>query len=191
MTKAEIQALIKKFGFHRYGKVNLPYGLSTQGLDREPTKAVVFPGSLAGKSLLDVGSAYGYWSFEAEVLGASKVVGLELQQHRLDYANLFKEIKGSKVEFRKANVVHYHLEEEFDYILMLNVLHHLKHPREVLTRFAPKAKEKFIIEGPMRFKDTTMEAVVDGLFEKVEYLPSSLEGPEKGQRKIVMCEVAC
>lgn len=190
MTKEEVQAIIDSIPYERYGRVNLPYGLHTEGVDRAPTRNIIFPESLVGKSLLDVGSAYGYWSFEAEDLGAERIVGLETKEKRLKRANLFKRIRGSKAEFRNEDIVEYRFDEQFDYVLILNVLHHLKeHGDDVLAYLASKAKEKLIMESPERYRKKTIEERLDPLFDRVEYFPSPLDGPEKCSRKIAICHL--
>ena len=67
------------FGYHR---IELPYDLHTSGRDRSEARDLILPESLDGKSVLDVGSAYGYFCFEAEARGASRVVGVELEEDR-------------------------------------------------------------------------------------------------------------
>lgn len=81
-TKEEIEKILKEEDFE-YHSVPLPYGLCTPGDDRSPTRDLIFPESLAGKTFLDVGSALGYFCFEAERRGASRVVGIELRSNRL------------------------------------------------------------------------------------------------------------
>ena len=184
-TKKEIQSIIDHLPSERFGRVNLPYGLHTKGLDRSPTRDMIFPASLKGKSVLDVGSAYGYLCFEAEDLGATRVLGLEVKPPRLKRANLFKDLRESKVEFRNEDVTLFQLEEDFDYVVILNVLHHLRtpKPKEVLEFLGRRAKEKLIVESPV----SAMQ-MIDALFEKVEYFPSVLTSKRKEQRQIAIIQ---
>lgn len=182
-TREQVQAIVDRFPFERYGRVNLPYGFHTKGLDRSPAKEIIFPKSFQHKTLLDVGSAYGYWCFEAEALGAEKVVGLEVKPARLARAKLFKNVRESKAEFRNEDITKLQLEGEFDYVLVLNVLHHLPNALEVLDFLRSKAKEKLIIESPIAFRGVKIMEVVGSMFPKVEYFPSVLEV----NRKIAIC----
>jgi len=146
-SREEIVDLLqeRQFGYHR---IELPYDLHTRGRDRSDARDLILPESLDGKSVLDVGSAYGYFCFEAEARGASRVVGVELEEDRFGDAQLLKEIKGSKVEFMQRDIVHEPLDEHFDYVLLLNVLHHVHEPMRALRQLARLTRERLVIEFP-------------------------------------------
>ena len=146
-TKEEIEKILKEEDFE-YHSVPLPYGLCTPGDDRSPTRDLIFPESLANKTFLDVGSALGYFCFEAERRGASRVVGIELRSKRLRLAGILKDILGSDVEFVKKDLLYDPIEEKFDYICCLNVLHHLREPIRAIRNLALITREKLIIEFP-------------------------------------------
>jgi SAM-dependent methyltransferase len=135
----------RRFGYHR---IELPYGLHTRGQDRSETRDLVLPKSLVGKTVLDVGSAHGYFCYEAEARGAARVVGAEISEERFRDALLLKEIKGSKVEFIQRDIVRNPLDEQFDYVLLLNVLHHLTEPIRALRQLASITREQLVIEFP-------------------------------------------
>src|SRR5947208_10062362 len=59
-SKQQIEKILQEERFH-YQRVNLPYGLNTPGRDRTATRDLIFPEPLSGKSVLDVGSALGYF----------------------------------------------------------------------------------------------------------------------------------
>jgi SAM-dependent methyltransferase len=117
-------------------------------MDRSPTSDLIFPESLAGKTVLDVGCGLGFFSFDAEARQASKVVGLELKESRLSKALLLKDILGSNVEFQQRDILSDPLKETFDYVLLLNVIHHLKTPEQFLRQLASLTRERLIIEFP-------------------------------------------
>jgi len=146
-SREQIAKLLQehRFGYHR---VNLPYGLRTRGEDRSETRDLVLPQSLAGKSVLDVGSALGYFCFEAEERGADRVVGVELREDRFCDAQLLKEIKGSNVEFIRRDVVLDPPDESFDLVLLLNVIHHLAEPFRAIRQLASITRERLVIEFP-------------------------------------------
>src|SRR5438067_1006241 len=102
-TRAQIEQILReqKFEYHR---VDLPFGLHTPGVDRSATRDLIFPESLVGKTVLDVGCALGYFCFEAEARGAARVVGIELKERRFSQALLLKKIKGSRVEFIQRDI---------------------------------------------------------------------------------------
>ena len=146
-SKEEIEKILReeRFGYHR---VNLPYGLHTRGRDRSQTRDLIFPESLAGKSVLDIGSALGYFCFEAEAKGATRVLGVELDPERFRQACLLKRIIGSQVEFEQRDILEQPLTEQFDYVCFLNVIHHLDEPMHAIHQLAAIARELFIIEFP-------------------------------------------
>jgi SAM-dependent methyltransferase len=146
-NKAQIEALLEERRF-AYQRIDLPYGLHTQGKDRSKTRDLVLPESLEGKSVLDVGPALGYFCFEAEARGAARVVGVEVREDRYQDAMLLKEIKGSNVEFLLRDIVIEPLDQLFDFVLLLNVVHHLKEPFRAIRQLASITREQFIIEFP-------------------------------------------
>ena len=157
-SKEEIEKVLREKDFE-YQRVALPFGLATPGQDRSATRDLIFPSSLAGKSVLDIGCALGYFCFEAEARGAIRVVGTEVKANRLEQAMLLKEIKGSNVEFLLRDINAEPLDEEFDYVCLLNVIHHVQEPIRLLRRSAALTRERLIIEFPTfddpRFKKET------------------------------------
>jgi SAM-dependent methyltransferase len=146
-SRSEIESVLRDghFGYHR---IELPYGLHTRGQDRSDTCDMVLPESLAGKTVLDVGAAHGYFCFEAEQRGASRVVGVDVRDDRVRDALLLKDIKGSNVDFVLRDIVSEPLGERFDYVLLLNVVHHLLEPIHVLRQLASITRERLAIEFP-------------------------------------------
>lgn len=150
-TKREIEAILarEKFEYHR---VELPYNLHTKGQDRSKSLPIFFPNDFHGQSLLDIGCGLGYFCFEAEKRSAGKVVGIELKETRYRQMLLLKDILGSKVVAVNCDFEKDGYDGDFDYILLLNVIHHLKEPLQVLRRIAHMTRKRFILEFPT-FKD--------------------------------------
>jgi len=146
-AKEEIERILRDEHF-RYHRVNLPYGLHTPGRDRSSTRDLIFPPSLAGKSVVDIGCALGYFCFEAEARGATRVLGVELNEERFRQASLLKGIIGSDVEFIKRDILEEPLIERFDYVCLLNVIHHLDEPIHAIHQLASITQERLIIEFP-------------------------------------------
>jgi 2-polyprenyl-3-methyl-5-hydroxy-6-metoxy-1,4-benzoquinol methylase len=146
-TKKDIEKILseEKFAYHR---VNLPYGLHTAGQDRSATRDLALPDSLAGESVLDVGCALGYFCFEAEIRGASRVLGVELDDERFRQALILKNILGSNVEFLQQEIISNPLRETFDHVLLLNVIHHLPEPIRMIRHLAALARKRLVIEYP-------------------------------------------
>src|SRR5437867_1202327 len=157
-SKQQIEKILQeeRFGYHR---INLPFGLQTRGRDRSRTRDLIFRESLTGKSVLDVGSALGYFCFEAEARGAARIIGVELNRERFRQACLLKDIIGSGVEFLQRDILRQPLDEQFDYVCLLNVIHHLDEPIRAIHQLAAIARELLVIEFPTfedpKFRKTT------------------------------------
>jgi hypothetical protein len=60
-SKERIEDVLSRERFD-YQKVSLPFGLHTRGHERDSTARLIFPDSLSGKSVLDVGSSLGFFA---------------------------------------------------------------------------------------------------------------------------------
>ncbi len=130
----------------RYQKITLPSGRSVGVRDRSATAAAIFPPDLTGKSVLDLGCNYGYFCFEAKRRGAARVVGLDVDADALRKARLLAQCLGLEVEFQLRDIEAEPLAESFDYILCLNLLHHLNDPLTLLRHMADRARERLVLE---------------------------------------------
>ncbi|TET64340.1 MAG: class I SAM-dependent methyltransferase [Candidatus Stahlbacteria bacterium] len=89
-----------------------------------------------GETVLDVGCATGYLSFELKEKGC-KVIGLEIDPEMAEEARLYCD----KVILGNAEVIELPYKEYFDVILYADVLEHLRNPLEVLIRFKSCLKQ--------------------------------------------------
>lgn len=108
-------------------------------------------GALAGKTVLDLGTAGGAVCFEAVGRGARLAVGVETEDRRIRGARFIKRrTRFKNVEFVQQDFWEFfqRTRPEFDLILILNVLHHLANPRPLLRRIAKAARERIVIEIP-------------------------------------------
>src|SRR5262245_48364448 len=131
----EIHALIASvpFWFHQ---IEVAPGIVTPGIDPSPEKLkrLTFPADLRGKRVLDIGAWDGFFSFECERRGAAEVVAIDAAPS-LSFA-VARELLGSQVKFYAMNI--YDLTPvtlgQFDLVLCLGVLYHLRHPLFGLER---------------------------------------------------------
>ncbi len=133
----------------QYQKVELPFGLSTPGIDRRKTREKIFPGTLAGKSVLDVGCCNGYFCLEALARGARRAVGWELSPDRVRHARMIAEMRGAPAEYHPRNLEAAAPEsggEVFDLVICLNVLHYMKDPIAALDKLIALTGETLILE---------------------------------------------
>jgi tRNA (mo5U34)-methyltransferase len=139
-----------------YHTIDLGGGLVTEGADDTPRRLarLNLPASLTGRTVLDVGAWDGFFSFEAERRGASRVVAADYYSwHGPGWGTkagflLAREILGSRVEDVDIDVMDLSPERvgTFDVVLFLGVLYHLRHPLLALERVASVARDLLIVE---------------------------------------------
>jgi SAM-dependent methyltransferase len=154
-----------------YQQIDLPYGVRVKGKDRRPSLDLVLPPSLAGKSVLDVGAAEGYFSFAAEARGAARVVAVDVREERVRTARRLTAITGSQVEILQRDIVRDPITEAFDYVLVLNVVHHLRDPLPVLWQLAAITRECLVIEFPTLADDRFQASLGGDLSASADALP--------------------
>ena len=138
---------------------------------------LVFKYPIAGKSVLDVGAWDGFFSFEAEKRGASRVLATDHfcwsgpgwgTKAGFDYAHARFQ---SKVDSQDIDVLGISAETvgRFDVVMMLGVLYHLKDPLRGVEAVASVANEMVIVET---------ETVLDDFDEPVMryYLGAEMAG---------------
>ena len=144
-SEADVRALLAREDFS-YQNIKLPYGLSTGGRDRYDSAEKMLPADLTGKTVLDVGCKYGFFCFEALKRGARRVVGIDLDEDSLRKARLLADCLGADVTFKHGNVETDELGETFDYVLCLNLLHHLHNPISALDKLIAHTRERLVLE---------------------------------------------
>ena len=140
-----------------FHKIDLGQGRVTPGIDDTPAKLsrIGLPADLAGRSVLDVGAWDGFFSFEAERRGAGRVLatdhfiwdgigdwggkqGFELAHRLLE----------SSVESQHIDVLDLSPSAvgNFDVVLFLGVLYHMRHPLLALEKVASVTSDLLILE---------------------------------------------
>jgi SAM-dependent methyltransferase len=134
----------------QYQRIELPFGLATPGDDRGDILKMVFPPDLSGKSVLDIGCFLGFFCIQAHKRGAARVQGIDIDRDRLRQAGTIAQILNAPIDFRMADIEEDPLPEPADYVLFLNVLHHVRDPIAVLDRLIRLTRERLVLEiaGP-------------------------------------------
>jgi len=106
---------------------------------RRRLQLLQIPTDLRGKTVLDIGAWDGFFSFECERRGASRVVAIDSyawDHHGMDGFLLAHEVLRSKVEYvhLAAEAIDPATLGTFDLVLCLGVLYHLRSPITVLER---------------------------------------------------------
>ena len=145
-SREQVQALVDEGGFY-YQNIDLPYGLSTGGTDRSPTARAIFPDDMTGKTVLDLGCKFGFFCFEALKRGAKRAVGVDVDPYSLERARRLADCLGLDATFELFDIEKEPIRERFDYVLCLNLLHHLRNPLTALERLAAVTDERLILES--------------------------------------------
>jgi tRNA (mo5U34)-methyltransferase len=149
---AEVSAI------HWFHSFELPSGQIIDGikpLDIQRAEAdVYFADGIAGKSVLDIGAWDGFFSFEAERRGAARVLATDNfcwsgpGWGTRDGFDLIHRITDSKVESLDVDVMALDPDKigQFDVVLFLGVLYHVKDPYSCLEHAARMCSDHLIIE---------------------------------------------
>jgi tRNA (mo5U34)-methyltransferase len=139
-----------------YHTIDLGQGVVTHGIDESPTRLarLALPASLDGQTVLDIGAWDGFFSFEAERRGASRVLAT-------DYYSWYGNGWGTKAGFQLARAALNSRVEDldidvmdlspervgtFDVVLLLGVLYHLPNPLLALERVASVSRRLLVLE---------------------------------------------
>ena len=91
--------------------------------------AHAIPEDLSGKSVLDIGCNAGFYSLEMWRRGAGRVVGIDSNARYLAQARFVADVAAAPIEFRQMSAYDVaDLQEQFDLVLFLGVLYHLRYP---------------------------------------------------------------
>jgi tRNA (mo5U34)-methyltransferase len=157
--------------FHR---IELGAGVVTPGEDESPRKLaqIRMPERLDGWSVLDIGAWDGFFSFEAERRGASRVVAVDPECWRepawgpngwgtKEPFELARRALGSKVEDVDVELQDISPETvgEFDLVLFLGVFYHLPDPWQVVRRAASVCRRLMIVETHADLQELTRPAM--------------------------------
>ena len=145
-SREEVEAFLAETEFTGYQEVPLPHGLRVPGVSRAERADQVFSMDLSGRSILDVGTSYGVFPYEAISRGAAHAVGLEPNPRTHAVAKRIAELHGNRWEIREARVEELGADESFDVVLFLNVLHHVTDPVEAVRRLVRICNETMVIE---------------------------------------------
>lgn len=143
---AAIDAFVDGTTFSGYQRITLPNGRVIPGIDRSPTASLVFRDDLSGKSVLDVGCFYGFFLHEAMRRGAGRAVGIEADPERFRIASRLAAEWNGGIEIREGLLEDAELDEKFDLVLFLNVLHHVRDPLAAMRKLASLCRGTVVVE---------------------------------------------
>lgn len=147
-TQAQVDQLLRKKTYH---SLTLPDGTEVPGLIpldalERRIRAFPIPESLAGCRVLDVGAASGWNSLEMARRGAQVVAVDCVEFEELTTATRLFDLP---VDYRILDVDELDRETvgDFDYVLFLGVLYHLRHPLLALEKICALTRETAFVES--------------------------------------------
>jgi tRNA (mo5U34)-methyltransferase len=132
-----------------YHQIEVAPGIVTPG-GNESQRALLalhLPDSCHGQRALDIGARDGFFSFELERRGADVLAIDRVPPEETGFA-VARELLGSRVAYQRLNV--YDLDPavvgEFDIVLFLGVLYHLRNPLLALDRVRGVCRDRLWVE---------------------------------------------
>ena len=124
--------------------------------------ADALPADLTGKSVLDIGCNGGFYSLEMKRRGADRVLGIDFDEDYLAQARFAAEVTGHDIEFRKLSVYDLGaLGEQFDLVIFMGVLYHLRHPLLALDIIHDRVAKDLLLFQSMQRGSAAVEPVAD------------------------------
>jgi len=111
----------------------------------------LIPSDLHGARALDIGCNAGFYSIEFKRRGASHVLGVDVDERYLNQARFAAATLGLDIEFRRCSV--YELDSipgQFDYVIFMGVLYHLRYPLLALDLAVKKVGGSMIFQTMLR-----------------------------------------
>lgn len=192
--KAQVE---QHYWFHQ---IDLGHGVVTPGPDRSQDKlvGVGFPDDLTGKTVLDVGTFNGFFAFEAERRGASRVVAADdfiwrrdpRTRAAFDFAH---QTLGSRVEPVTISIEDMTPEAlgTFDVVLFLGIIYHAEDPMRYLRicHSLTEAGGTAIVESHVDGLDIDRPAMVFYPGDSLNHDPTNFWGPNPAAIDAVLREV--
>ncbi|HEX6806041.1 MAG TPA: TIGR04290 family methyltransferase [Terriglobales bacterium] len=113
--------------------------------------ADAIPRDLKGATVLDIGCNGGFYSIEMKKRGASRVLGIDVDDRYLNQARFAASTLGVDVELEKCSVYDVdRLPGQFDYVVFMGVFYHLRYPLFALDKVLKKVGRTLIFQTMVR-----------------------------------------
>jgi tRNA (mo5U34)-methyltransferase len=112
--------------------------------------APAFPADMRGLEVLDIGCNAGFYSIALAQRGA-RVLGIDVDLHYLEQAEWARErfgLSAERVAFERMQVYELaRVQRQFDVVLFLGVLYHLRYPLLALDIVAEKVRDLLVLQS--------------------------------------------
>ncbi|MEO7026579.1 MAG: TIGR04290 family methyltransferase, partial [Caulobacteraceae bacterium] len=118
------------------------------------------PEDLSGRTVLDIGCNAGFYSIEMKRRGAERVLAIDFDERYLEQARFAADVTGQDIELRQMSVYDVaELGENFDLVLFMGVLYHLRHPLLALDLVHDHVTRDLMIFQSMQRGSSSVENV--------------------------------
>src|SRR3954471_22488142 len=116
------------------------------------------PEDLTGATALDIGCNGGFYSLEMKKRGASRVLGIDVDDRYLDQARFASRVLGLEIELQKCSVYNADaIPGQFDFVLFMGVLYHLRYPLYALDKVVKKVGGSLVFQTMIRGSEQVRE----------------------------------
>lgn len=116
------------------------------------------PEDLSGATVLDIGCNGGFYSLQLKRRGATRVLGIDIDDRYLNQARFASRTLGLDVEFEKLSVYDVdRIEGQFDFVIFMGVFYHLRYPLYALDKLMKKVKGTLIFQTMIRGSEEVRE----------------------------------
>ena len=113
--------------------------------------AKAIPADLSGASVLDIGCNGGFYSIEMKKRGASRVLGIDVDDRYLNQARFAAATLGQEIEFQKCSVYNVDaIPGQFDFVFFMGVFYHLRYPLYALDKVITKVGRQLVFQTMLR-----------------------------------------
>lgn len=182
-----------------YQRIDLGNGIVTPGASNSPKilNGLGMPENLQGITVLDIGAWDGFYSFEAEHRGASRVLATDSfcwgdsGKYTKEGFDLARRALNSKVEDMHVDVLDISPEKigAFDLVLFLGVLYHMRHPLLALEKVFSVTRNQLILETHVNIFNYRQPAMVFYPGSELAKDPTSWWGPNPAAVEYMLRDV--
>lgn len=145
MSKNEFKEYISSQSW--YQQIELSNGLNTNGnVSVSNRMKRIGKIDFYGKSVLDIGCNSGGNTLWAKKLGASKVVGIDINQKRISQAKKLANFEKLKIEYKYINIFEYNPKLKFDIVMCFAVVTEIQDLIGVLSKISQLMNDQAYIE---------------------------------------------
>jgi tRNA (mo5U34)-methyltransferase len=116
------------------------------------------PKDLTGATVLDIGCNGGFYSIQMKRRGASRVLGIDVDERYLNQGRYAAKTLGLEIDFERRSV--YEVAEiagQFDWVIFMGLLYHLRYPLFALDNVVKKVAGRLLFQTMLRGSEDTRE----------------------------------